>query len=284
MCTKLKIRKVLMHRLTVKRTCYALIAFLGLVLTCINIYGVFQDIRPSNIQEEELRFGKFDLDLELERPVESFYKRPGEGDEEYSQRVTKLISANLAHIHWERYDPSKFNQLVPIWENYFLYFMGRFSGIPEFYRYHFADYERSLKRGIGICGDASMIMSQLLDKAGIDNQLYTFPGHVIVGVNFQNGTEKLFDPDFGVSLNMTPNDVMSSPAVAAQHYIDAGYYRSDYDLLLNVYNNEFKSWDNVRHFITKKYYFEKVSYWLKWPLPLLMMFPYALLLWRERTA
>ena len=49
---------------------------------------------------------------------------------EFSTRVTKVIAKGIAHIHWDKYQPEKFNQIVPIWENYFLYFMGRFSGIP----------------------------------------------------------------------------------------------------------------------------------------------------------
>lgn len=242
----------------------------GAVLLSVNIYGIFKDVRPQMFFADELRFEE-DITLSREETFEALERLEGETDKEYADRITKVIGSGLAHVHWERYDTQKFNQLIPIWENYFLYFMGRFSGIPEFERYHFANYERSLNRGIGICGDASMIMSQLLDKQGIPNQLLTFPGHVVLAATFDNGQELTFDPDFGVSLDYSPVDLRSSPDAIRQAYTDAGYLQSDVNLLNTIYDNEFERWNGVSHFITKKYYFEILAYWLKWPLPFILI-------------
>ncbi len=243
---------------------------LGAGLLCVNIYGMFKDVRPQMFFADELRFEE-DITLTREETFEAIVRLEGETDKEYADRITQVIGGGLAHIHWERYETQKFNQLIPIWENYFLYFMGRFSGIPEFERYHFANYERSLNRGIGICGDASMIMSQLLDKQGIPNQLLTFPGHVILAATFDNGEELAFDPDFGVSLNYSPVELSSSPGAVGQAYADAGYPQSDVIVMNRIYDNTFKRWDGVSHFITKKYYFEIFAYWLKWPVPFILI-------------
>lgn len=243
---------------------------LGAGLLGVNIYGLFKDVRPQMFFADELRFEE-DITLTREETFEAIERLEGESDKEYADRITQVIGSGLAHIHWERYDTQKFNQLIPIWENYFLYFMGLFSGIPEFERYHFANYERSLNRGIGICGDASMIMSQLLDKQGIPNQLLTFPGHVILAATFDNDEELTFDPDFGVSLNHSPVDLSSSPDTVGQAYADAGYPQSDVIVMNRIYDNEFNRWDGVSHFITKKYYFEILAYWLKWPVPIIFI-------------
>jgi hypothetical protein len=42
-----------------------------------------------------------------------------------------------------------------------------------------------MERGIDICGDASMIMSQILERNGIESKIVTFPGHVVVAATIQ---------------------------------------------------------------------------------------------------
>lgn len=244
---------------------------LGLLLTSINIYGTYKDIRPAIFLNDELRFAN-DSPLPFKEALQQIIKNNNETNLEYSGRLTKVVSKSIAHIHWEKYSADKFNQLIPIWENYLLYFMGKFSNIPEFKKYHFADYKRSLQRGIGICGDASMIMSQLLNKNGIENQIITFPGHVIVAAKFSsNSRELLFDADFGVTLPFSPDEIKQSPSLVNEYYLQAGYFAYDVKAFNRIYNNDYKRWDGVKHFITNKYYFEKLAYFLKWPLPAMMM-------------
>jgi len=242
---------------------------LGTIFTCINIYGEFNNIRPAIFFDDELRFTN-DQPVTLTKTLVQLDKSKHESDLQFSQRITPVIAAGLAHIHWEKYEAEKFNQLVPIWENYFLYFMGKFSGIPEFEKYHFANYERSLERGIGICGDAAMILSQVLNNNNIDNEIITFPGHVIVSARFNN-QELAFDADFGVSLPFSLSQIKESPNLVNRYYLNAGYFDYDIKAFDRIYNNNYQRWDGVKHFITNKYYFEKISYLIKWPLPLFLM-------------
>jgi hypothetical protein len=117
---------------------FAILAFIsGTIFTCINIYGEFQKIRPTVFFNDELRFSN-DQPLNYIETLSQLIKKNNETELQFSQRVTKVIASGLAHIHWERFESEKFNQLIPIWENYFLFFMGKFSGIPEFEKYHFA--------------------------------------------------------------------------------------------------------------------------------------------------
>ena len=50
----------------------------------------------------------------------------------------------------------------------------------------------------------------------------------------------------------------------------------------NLKNNGFKYWNGTSHFITKKYYFEKIAYVVKWALPLSLFF-IAAILWRKAS-
>ena len=47
--------------------------------------------------------------------------------------------------------------------------------------------------GVGVFGDASMVLSQVLSKYDIDNKILTFPRHVIAKANFPDGTEHVLD-------------------------------------------------------------------------------------------
>ena len=245
--------------------------FTGAMLLLINLVGLGMEIRKPNLESDTtLRFTN-DISLDYQQALEQIKRLPNESDREYADRVTYVISQALAHPEWKTTTDKSYNQLIPIWENYFLYFMGKFSGIPEYEKYHFANYRRSLERGVGICGDASMIMSQLLDEQGISNQLYVFPGHVIVSASFSDGSQNLFDPDFGVVLPGHVEQVRNNPQALSDAYSALGYTQLDGKILNNSYAREYSQWNGVSHFITKKYYFEIVSYWLKWLLPLALI-------------
>ena len=245
-------------------TIFMLLIGSGLLL--INIYGLFQDIRPPHIENSELRFPN-DQPISYDLALNLITLQPQESKADFAKRATQVVAKGLAHIHWEKYEAEKFNQLIPIWENYFLYLMGKFSGIPEYKKYHFADYKRSLKRGIGLCGDASMTLSQILDLHNITNKILTYPGHVVVATNI-DGYNLILDPDFGVTIPLSTQEAKEQYQHAASIYVDAGYTEDDRIFFERLYKSNFKQWDGVSHFITKKYYFEKVSYWLKWFFPL----------------
>lgn len=237
---------------------------------CVNIYGVFQEIRPSNIAPENLRF-KNEVTLKAGEAFSQIMKKTDENSIAYSLRLTEVISNSLAHIHWTKYEPKKFNQTVPIWENYFLYFMSVFTSIPEYKRYHFSNYHKSIERGIGICGDASIIYSQVLTKHNIDNRIITFPGHVVTSV-ISEGKSFIADPDFGVVIPFSPSEIKKNPYLVSTYYEEKGFSQKEINNLINKYGKTFEEWDGVSHFITKKYYFEKIAYILKWPLPIIMIF------------
>ncbi len=243
----------------------------GVALFSINLYGLTQDIRPEGIENVDFRF-KNDLTLPFEQAIQEVKRSDDEDELSYATRLSETISKSLAHIHWkEEPDIDRYHQRIPIWENYFLYFLSYFTPVPEFERYHYTDYRRSLERGIGICGDASMIMSQLLDEQGIPNQLVSFPGHVILEATMSDGEKIVFDPDFGLTIPFSIHELNQSPGSSAPYYLEEGYTKRAVGGLVRAYGMGFERWDGVTHFMTKKYYFEKVAYWLKWPVPVLLI-------------
>lgn len=243
---------------------------IGLSILSVSLFGLTQSLRPSQFFSDELRFGAKDILLSLEEYQQQVIRLPGESDAAYAKRVTKVIADGTAHIHWERFDPAKFNQIVPIWENWILYFMGRFSGIPEYERYHFVNPDKSIERGIGLCGEVSMVLTSLLERNGIEASMMNVPGHVVVTAEI-DGQTKIFDPDFGVVIPFSPEQLKDNVDAASQLYVDAGYTRYDKMFFQKAYSTRFTLWDGPEHFITTKYYFEKVSYWLMWIIPLCLI-------------
>ena len=240
---------------------------LGVILLSVNIYGLFQNIRPETFPNQDLRFSN-DTPIPYKTALEEIQKKESESENEYLDRLSRVIAKSIAHIDWNQLESSAYNMHVPVWENYILFGMGLFSGIPEFEKYHFASHLRSLKRGVGVCGDASMVMSQILDIHGIPNQMLTFPGHVVVAVQNEQD-EKVFDPDFGVALPFAPEDLKYHPQAVGNIYMNAGYTENDARIINSIYEENFTRWNGVKHFITKRYYFEKIAYALKWLIPFL---------------
>jgi hypothetical protein len=251
----------------------------GCLMLVINLYGLSRDIRVSEFHDDDLIFTN-DQPTEFNSTIIDLIRHSDESDIEYATRITHVVAKGLAHLDWLVFPSEKFNQLIPIWENYFLYFMGKFSGIAEYQRYHFANYRRSLERGIGICGDASMIMSQLLDEQNISNKILTFPGHVVVAATFENGKQYILDADFGVVIPFPVNEFATSSREIAKLYSEAGYHMGHFLLFQKIYKENYSQFNGVEHFITKKYYFEKFSYWLKWPLPIFMILM-GVFMWRK---
>lgn len=256
----------------------SILVITGISIFALNIYGLTKDIRPTNFSEDELRFGLKPI-LSFEESIHQLKPYIEETEEDYALRATELISSSLTHVQWNKVDNESSHQLIPIWENFILYLMGKFSGIPEYERYHYANYLRSLERGIGICGDASMVLSQILDKQNIPNKIVSFPKHVFVIAEL-NDTDWVLDPDFGVSFQHSLTDFEGMNDEIESIYESKGYSKGDVISLKDAYEDSYIKWDGVSHFITKKYYFEIISYWLKWLIPIVLVTPILTLLIR----
>jgi hypothetical protein len=254
----------------------------ALLLLSVNLYGLTQEIRPAFFDVDDLRFPQVTF-LTFEHTMSNIQRLPDEGEVDYATRITHLIAGRIAHIHWnEETDSSRFNQRVPVWENYILFLMGEFSGIPEYQKYHFIDYKRSLKRGIGICGDASMIASQLLSKAGIKNKIVSFPKHVVVAVELKSGEEIVIDADYGVVVPIAIEKIQQQPLQTEKYYAEAGYDKAESGGIALIYQDPSQQWNGVKHFVTKKYYFEYIAYFLKWFIPFILLL-FAIFMFKRRN-
>ena len=256
--------------------------FVAFALFSLNIYGIFQGMRANAIDFAELRF-EDDVSYNYDEAIEEIAQLDDHTDEEKVFEINRIVSKTLAHIPWyEEADPTRFNQLVPVYENFILYLLGHFSGIPEFQKYHFTDYKRSLSRGVGICGDASMVLSQILSEKGIDSKIVSLKSHVVVEVVLGDKTF-MADPDFGVVIPHKINEISVNSNLVGDYYRSLGYTEGDVKALESAFSSAPTFWDDPSHFMTNKYYFERISYVLKWLIPTLIMVIGGAMLLRTRV-
>jgi len=257
----------------------------GLILLLTNFYGLTQSIRKPGlgvIDHEELRFIPREV-WSYEQSLKAIEKLSDQTSAKHLvSEANRVVNSSLIHIDWLKVNPLEYRQLVPFWENYFLWAIGKFSGLPQFERYHYADYRRNIRRGIGICGDASTVLSSVLDNYGIENRIVSFKGHVIVEYEDEYGAWFLADPDFGVEMGGDLQQLVQDPERFRQYYLDAGYATAEVDYLFEAYDSTFAIFDNTYHFMTKRYIFEKVSYVVKWLLPIILLLFSGLYVLRKR--
>lgn len=262
------------RRRILKFLAYVLFA-LGLALMCLNLYGLTQSVRRPGLGVDDHALLRFIPDevWSYEQSMQAVVDLKKLPEEKAVPEAVSVIKQSLVHPEWFEVDPVEYRQLVPSWENYFLYLLGRYSGLPQFERYHYSDYRRSIRRGIGVCGDASIVLSSILDELGIDNDILLFSGHVIVEYQTPDGTRRLADPDFGVMLRADLKELVENPSIISADYLNAGYSRREVNSLLRSYATDYTIYDDTYSFMAKRYVFERVSYVAKWVLPIVLMLP-----------
>ncbi len=248
---------------------------IGIVLMSINLYGLSQSIRKpglANTDPELLRFVP-EQAWSYEKSMEEIDALSEVSDKDLlASKANDIVNISIIHPQWTWVDRVEFRQLIPIWENYYLWFLGIVTDMPQIKRYHYANYKRNIKRGIGVCGDFATVYSSILDRYDIENRLASFSGgHVVVEYKSENGKSLVMDPDFGVELGMSLEEISSHPELIRKAYADEGYSTREINTLVRIYGSGFYIFDDTYNFMAKRYVFEEVSYVMKWLLPLILI-------------
>jgi hypothetical protein len=256
------------------------LCLLGVVLLVINSIGLVRSLRNKALYTETNTRFPDDITIDLDAFRHEMKRSDGESDQEYSVRINELVQKGISHVIWETADEKKYYLRIPLWENYILYAMSFVPITDEFKRYHFSNYKKSIERGIGVCGDAAVILSGLLENAGIDTNIIAFDGHVINEVEVDDGLWWVFDPDFGVVMPFDLDDMIAHEYQMAAAYRQKGYSESEIDVLKKIYLSKPDVYMNGYDFGPTKYQFEKISYVMIWVIPIFCIFSgFVILKW-----
>ena len=261
----------------------SLISFLlvitALTLFTLNIYGLFRSLRNPDIYTEKNLLSGNNSTLDLETFKKELSRKKNESDKKYAIRINEVVQKGIAHIDWNETDVTKYHLRIPVWENYILFALSFSPFFDDFKRYHFTDYQKSIERGVGICGDAAMVLSAILEKKNINTNIIAFKGHVIneVNINRTNKTWWLFDPYLGVVMQHNLTELTENPQLAKPFYLNKGYSTDRADELVSIYKSIPDVYEDVNSFGPTKALVERLSYRLIWIIPCILLIISALL-------
>lgn len=237
-------------------------------LLAINGYGLTRTLRhPELAHERSLRF-QDDLTLSLEEFRAGLQRRSDESAQAFAERATQVVCGGLAHVEWDDPAAQRYYLQVPVWENYWLHLAGYLH--DDFRRYHFRNPERTLERGVGICGDAACLLSSVLEREGIDTRIVAFDGHVVVEADLLGAAPArwMLDPDFGAVVPHDIEDVHRDPEVIDGPYHAAGHGDDDIAALKQIYATPYHTYESAFAFRPRRAIAEEAAYALKWGVPL----------------
>ncbi|MDN3493748.1 hypothetical protein [Winogradskyella bathintestinalis] len=244
----------------------------AIILLGINFIGFFMPLRNSEIYAESNTFFKNDIGLTEEQLLEILSQKNG-SDKDFAIKANDAINKGIAHF-WMDEGIDKYNLRVPIFENYILY-LASYTSPASFMKYEFSDYQLALERGVGLCSQHSIILSEILKKNNIDSKIIGLSGHVVVMANIdkKNSQYWVLDPDYGVVIEHSISQIEKEPEIIRMYYAQHGYSNEDIMKLIDIYgpDGNFIT-DGVREYSgNNKYYFEKISYVAIWVIPFLIL-------------
>jgi hypothetical protein len=210
--------------------------------------------------------------------VNQIPKKKSESNEEYAERINTLIHQVIANIA-----PNAVGKTilpVPIYENYLL-FASTFLDTKGNSYYEFCDYRKALERGIGLCSQKVIIVSGILEANEIPVNIVALDGHVVAEARVANVQKKIWwilDPDYGVVINHSIDEIEADPKIISIYYEEKGYSTAINDNLVSIYGKEgnIKTTSTIAFLGKAKCKFEQYSYILIWLIPAAILLPYVL--------
>lgn len=263
-------------------TIFKIIFFcLGSSLLTLNISSIFFTIRNETLDQN----GAKELINKLNSHQNSYNKiinyeesisRLNRSDltrNEYLIFSTETIHQSIIHYFpSDKINSMKFNSWIPITENYILYTLGFFH--EKLRTWEIYNYKKAIERGIGLCNQHAIILDQLLKEKGIESKLIGLDGHVIATAKNEEGLWWLLDPNYGVTVPFSLEDVQKQPSLIEKYYQKEGYSKERINKISKMFNAN-------SNFIGKDWYARNQRYkniiysfseYLKWIIPFILIF------------
>lgn len=256
-------------------------AFAATVLLAINTLGLVIPLRSSEIDRPSpttvIRSnGPGDATMTWETARTQLAPAARESRLAYAHRLTRVIAESVMHYWYER-DRRAFRLQIPVWENYVLWLAGELR--PEYRLYAFADPEKAIERGVGMCDQVSSALVMLLRRAGLDARVVQLNGHTVVTAEVDPGVWHVLDADYNVVIPQSMAQIHAEPNMIRPYYqaafkrLDPVSNRTSLDLIASFYAPPTyigEAGDNSA-LGERRIAFEAQAYWLKWRLPMMLL-------------
>jgi hypothetical protein len=251
----------------------------GIFLLSVNVVGLFMPLRGPSLHEDFTNLalpGSFPRSAPTLLSYKETESRLAALDigrrGEFVMAANRIFSEGMAHfdyLQWRPGDPhlDEYRLSIPIWENYSLWAL-RYIKPDTYAAYELTDYQRALKRGVGLCGQKATALIGYLSERGFRTAYVYVPGHVLVTVEVEHGDWYLLDPAFDVSIPRPPWGI--------DEEIASSYYKkhSDSESIKALAKGDIQvlpGGPEAR--FPRASRIEAVAYGIKWPLPLLLLLP-----------
>lgn len=249
-----------------------LLFVLGVFLFFLDSMRFFYPLRNDEINNKKLRFPN-DIQLTAEESFKRIDDAKNLPDKQYAIEINNIVHNGIAHS-WSDEKKYDYRIQIPIFRNYIIYLLSKLK--PSIYdKYEFCDYRRAIQRGIGLCSQHALAMTDILSKRNIASYLIGLDGHVVVVANVDQKKNEwwTFDPDYGIVIDKSLEEIKKKPEIIRDYYLKKGIKSEIIDALIEIYRKGAKS-----EYINSNCRIEKLSYILIWIIPIVFVFPYILIL------
>jgi len=261
----------------IKRRRFQLALFIiGVFLLLTNIFGLFTSLRNLEIYNEKKTGFKNDITL-TEDQVYSVINSDRSDIKKYVSNVTYAVNKGMAD-YWDDEGIDKYHLRVPFQENYLL-FLASYIMPQKFQKFEFLDYHRAIERGVGMCSEHSIIISEALKGKGIKTKMIGLSGHVVASAQVDEKTDEwwILDGLYGVVVPFDITTLQKKPEIIEPYYSQKGYDTKTVTTLEGIYGAEgniIADGYGIGNYSILTNYFEKTTYILIWVIPLFLIFPY----------
>jgi len=242
----------------------------GIILLAVNITGLFIPLKNPNIYSEEQGLFKNDSPLTGDK-FYAIVSQDSKDRKRYLKNLNDAVSSAIVH-YWDDAGTRKYNLRVPFYENYILSIFGYL--IPDWFgKWEFFDYKKAVERSAGLCSQHAIIISQILSEKKIPVKMVGLQGHVVATAQVDEKEDQwwILDGDYGVMIEHSIEKIEQNPETIRPFYSQKGYDNNSIQSLVEIYGQEGNSVNVLKRHYPERYYFEKLSYLLKWLLPFGLM-------------
>ncbi|MFP4474970.1 MAG: hypothetical protein ACLFOY_05385 [Desulfatibacillaceae bacterium] len=260
----------------------------GTALLCANIAGYFVPLRGQGLNyEQHAFFYPVDITIGPDAALGLLVKTEEETTRQYCERATWTLQSAMAY-YWSAEGEHRYGMRVPAWENPVLYLLSMLD--PDVFTWEYADHRAALSRGVGLCGQQATALAGFLAENGIPVAVAWMEGHVVCQAEVEPGRRIVLDPALGLVLPYDLETLRERPEWLLQRYTLAWkrLFRPELhkyaDLCAAVTAGAFAGEHMVSSPLvaskpwaaTPRVRAERMLYFLKWAVPLVLMLPLAL--------
>ncbi|MBF0370889.1 MAG: hypothetical protein HQL52_15675 [Magnetococcales bacterium] len=235
-----------------------LLMLLGLLLLMLNLTGLFHyrtiDPKQSGLKEND------PTPLSEADFWQRSKKLTDESPEAFAKRLTALVESRIIQVSSSRTKPT-------LTENWILWGVSHYLGF-----YEWIDTQKAIRLGGGLCSQHAIVFNNILEQNGIPSRILALDGHVLNEVRYR-GEWHVHDPSFNVLFSRSFEALHQDGERVYDTYTQAGLSPFDANLLRQAFQHPVENpyFDTSRDYSAKRHLAEKLSVWLIWLTPILLI-------------